>query len=178
MKYVHGYDPLENIRLQDQASTLVELLHSDTVYPAGERVLEPGCGTGAQTITLASNSPETQFISLDISKISIEAAEKRIEAAEIKNVQFQLSDIYNLPFEPGSFDHVFVCFVLEHLEQPQEALRSLKRLLKVSGTITVIEGDHGSTYFYPDNEAAHRAIQCQVDLQQQAGGNANIGREL
>lgn len=25
---------------------------------------------------------------------------------------------------------------------------------------------------------AHRAIQCQVDLQKQAGGNANIGREL
>jgi hypothetical protein len=44
--------------------------------------------------------------------------------------------------------------------------------------MTVIEGDHGSTYFYPDNEAAHRAIGCQVELQKRAGGNANIGREL
>ena len=55
--YVHGYDHRENIRLQDQASTLVELLHSDTSYPAGSRVLEAGCGVGAQTVTLASNSP-------------------------------------------------------------------------------------------------------------------------
>ena len=53
MKYVHGYDPRENIRLQDQASTLVELLHSDTTYPAGSKILEAGCGVGAQTITLA-----------------------------------------------------------------------------------------------------------------------------
>ncbi len=53
MKYVHGYDPRENIRLQDQASTLVQLLHSDTIYPAGSKVLEAGCGVGAQTITLA-----------------------------------------------------------------------------------------------------------------------------
>jgi len=41
--YVHGYDPRENIRLQDQATTLVDLLHSDTAYPAGSRVLEAGC---------------------------------------------------------------------------------------------------------------------------------------
>jgi len=31
--YVHGYNPRENERLQDQAGTLVDLLHSDTSYP-------------------------------------------------------------------------------------------------------------------------------------------------
>ncbi len=46
--YVHGYDTRENVRLQDQASALVELLHHDTFYPAGSRVLEAGCGVGAQ----------------------------------------------------------------------------------------------------------------------------------
>ena len=56
--YVHGYDPKENRRLQDQASTLVELLHSDTSYPEGSSVLEAGCGVGAQTVTLAKNSTE------------------------------------------------------------------------------------------------------------------------
>jgi hypothetical protein len=30
--YIHGYDPRENLRLQDQACTLVELLHSDTAW--------------------------------------------------------------------------------------------------------------------------------------------------
>jgi cyclopropane fatty-acyl-phospholipid synthase-like methyltransferase len=61
MKYVHGYDPRENIRLQDQAYTLVQLLHSDTTYPAGSKVLEAGCGVGAQTITLARNSPQVYW---------------------------------------------------------------------------------------------------------------------
>ena len=40
--YVHGYGPRESIRLQDQAATLVELLHSDTVFAAGSLVLEAG----------------------------------------------------------------------------------------------------------------------------------------
>jgi ubiquinone/menaquinone biosynthesis C-methylase UbiE len=177
-KYVHGYDLRENIRLQDQASSLVELLHSDTAYPADSQVLEAGCGVGAQTITLARNSPEARITSLDISESSLAEAKRKIEAAGFTHVTFQQGDIFNLTFAPESFDHIFVCFVLEHLPRPLEALHSLKKLLKVGGTMTVIEGDHGSTYFYPDNEAAHQAIRCQVELQKRAGGNANIGRAL
>jgi ubiquinone/menaquinone biosynthesis C-methylase UbiE len=176
--YVHGYDPRENIRLQDQASTLVELLHSDTTYPAGDHVLEAGCGVGAQTVTLARNNPTALITSVDISPVSIAEAERKLSAAGFTNVRFQQADIFNLPFGPGSFDHVFVCFVLEHLPKPLDALLALKGVLRKGGTITVIEGDHGSAYFHPDSEAAHKAIQCQVELQRRAGGNANIGREL
>jgi ubiquinone/menaquinone biosynthesis C-methylase UbiE len=177
-EYVHGYNQRENIRLQDQASTLVELLHSDTSYPAGSYVLEAGCGVGAQTIALACNSPLAQIISVDISDSSLAEAKKKLEAAGLANVCFQQGDIFNLTFEPETFDHIFVCFVLEHLSQPLAALHCLSKFLKAGGTITVIEGDHGSAYFYPDNEAAHKAIQCQVELQKRAGGNANIGRSL
>jgi ubiquinone/menaquinone biosynthesis C-methylase UbiE len=178
IKYVHGYDQRENIRLQDQASTLVELLHADTSYPPGSRVLEAGCGVGAQTITLAGNSPQAHFISIDISAFSVAQAKKEVERAGFTNVSFQQADIYQLPFGPESFDHLFVCFVLEHLSRPVEALNRLKILLKRGGTVTVIEGDHGSTYFHPHSQAAYQAVQCQVELQRMAGGNANIGREL
>ena len=176
--YVHGYDSRENRRLQDQANTLVELLHFDTSYQAGHRVLEAGCGVGAQTVSLARNSPKASFVSIDISADSIAKAKRAIEAEGFSNVQFQQADIFNLKFEPASFDHIFVCHVLEHLSRPENALEILKSLIKVGGTITVIEGDHGSAYFYPDSEAAHLSIQCQVELQRRAGGNAMIGREL
>jgi len=176
--YVHGYDQRENIRLQDQASTLVELLHSDTLYPGGSRVLEAGCGVGAQTVTLAKNSPDALITSIDISAASLKEAQTRAAAAGLTNVHFAQADIFNLSYAPDCFDHIFVCFVLEHLAQPVEALHKLKTYLKPGGTITVIEGDHGSTYFYPDSEDAHRAIQCQVELQHRAGGNAMIGRQL
>jgi SAM-dependent methyltransferase len=176
--YVHGYDPRENRRLQDQASTLVELLHWDTTYPEGSSVLEAGCGVGAQTVTLASNSPKTLITSIDVSEISVAEAGKAVQAAGISNVTLRQADIFHLPYPPGSFDHVFVCFVLEHLVQPVEALRALKSVLRPGGTITVIEGDHGSTYFYPDSVHARRAVRCQVELQARAGGNALIGRAL
>ena len=177
-KYVHGYHPRENQRLQDQAGTLVDLLHSDTRYSSGSLVLEAGCGVGAQTVTLAQRSPGARFTSIDISADSITEAKRTVERTGITNVEFRQADIFTLPFNAESFDHVFVCFVLEHLSRPVEALAILRRLLKRGGTITVIEGDHGSTYFHPDSPAALAAIQCQITLQQKAGGNALIGRQL
>src|SRR2546428_3542142 len=69
--YVHGYDRRESLRLQDQAETLVDLLHSDTSYPEGSSVLEAGCGIGAQTIPLARNSPGARIVSVDISAASL-----------------------------------------------------------------------------------------------------------
>jgi ubiquinone/menaquinone biosynthesis C-methylase UbiE len=175
---VHGYRPRENERLQDQAGTLVDLLHADTAYPAGSRVLEAGCGVGAQTVTLARRSPAARFVSVDLSAASLAEATRRIDRAGLTNVELRQADIFALPFEPGSFDHAFVCFVLEHLSRPVAALTILRELLRPGGTITVIEGDHGSAYFHPDSPAAHAAIQCQVRLQREAGGNALIGREL
>lgn len=176
--YVHGYEERESERLFDQAGTLVELLHSDTSYPAGSVILEAGCGVGAQTVTLAQRSSGARFMSVDVSAESLAEAERRTIAAGLTNVEFRQADIFASPFDPESFDHVFVCFVLEHLSQPAAALAILSSLLRPGGTMTVIEGDHGSTYFHPDSRAARAAIQCQVELQRLAGGNALIGRQL
>jgi SAM-dependent methyltransferase len=176
--YVHGYRPREHERLREQAGALVDLLHFDSAYPSGSTVLEAGCGVGAQTVTLALRSPEARFTSVDISADSIAEAGRRADRAGLTNVQFRQADIFELPFDAESFDHVFVCFLLEHLSRPVDALAVLNGLLRPGGSITVVEGDHGSAYFHPDSPAAHAAIQCQVELQAEAGGNALIGRQL
>ena len=176
--YVHGYAHGENQRLFDQANTLAELLHHDTVYPAASQVLEVGCGVGAQTVILAQRSPEAHFTSVDVSPASLEAARASVEQHGLFNVAFHLADVFHLPFEANTFDHVFVCFVLEHLRQPIEALARLKAALKPGGTITVIEGDHASAHFYPESKYAQQTVDCLVTVQASLGGNALIGRQL
>ncbi len=133
--YVHGYDHRENLRLQDQASTLVELLHHDTSYPAGSRVLEAGCGVGAQTVTLARNSPNASITSIDISSSSLVEAKRTVATAGLTNVRFEQGDIFSLPYGPEAFDHIFVYFVLEHFPRSVEALHALRQLLREGGTI-------------------------------------------
>ncbi|MEM6395069.1 MAG: methyltransferase domain-containing protein [Bacteroidota bacterium] len=177
-KYVHGYSEKEASRLNDQANTLADLIHYDSIWPKGSLILEAGCGVGAQTKTVAAQNPDSHFISIDISPVSVEEASSRIADMGLENVGFQVADIFDLPFEDDHFDHILVCFVLEHLPEPERALQILKRKIKTGGTITLIEGDHGSTYFYPDSKLAKRAIKCQVELQAQKGGDADIGRRL
>ena len=157
------------------------MIHCYTTIPYSEKneiILEAGCGVGAQTKIIAPKNAHSRFVSVDISPDSIISASKNIEELNILNVQFKVADIFKLPFADETFDHVFVCFVLEHLSNPSLALNELKRVLKKKGSITVIEGDHGSTYFYPECEESKQAIDCQIELQKRNGGNALIGRQL
>ncbi|HEY3562645.1 MAG TPA: methyltransferase [Kribbella sp.] len=175
--YVHGYTPAETRRLTDQAGTLADLLHGGTTYPAGSRVLEAGCGVGAQTVQLVTRSPGIELVSIDISEESLAQAKARVaEQAPDAVVDWRHLDLHDLPDE--KFDHVFVCFVLEHLTDPAAALTRLRGLLNPGGTITVIEGDHGSAFFHPHSPRAQAVVNCLVDLQAEAGGDSLIGRRL
>ncbi len=177
-KYVHGYSKKESVRLRNQADTVARLLHDDTVYPTNSRILEAGCGVGAQTIYLARNSPRAKIVSVDISEASLKEAKKLIEKHKIKNVLFQQADIFDLPFEDESFDHVFVCFLLEHLPNPVKALSCLRKALKKGGSITVFEGDHGSCYFYPESKESVQTWKCLIRSQADLKGDSLIGRQL
>jgi len=91
--YVHGYSEREAIRLVDQAKTLSALMHHDTVYSAGSLVLEAGCGVGAQTITLARNSPQAKITSLDISEPSLNHARALIKKRGFRMSIFKLETL-------------------------------------------------------------------------------------
>ena len=179
MSYVHGYHERESERLRDQAGSLVELLHGDTSYPPGARVLEAGCGVGAQTVTLAANSPEARFTSVDLSAESAargRAAGARGRAHERRVRGRPTSSTCRSSPRRSTTSSSASCSSTS--PSRSQALERLKAVLKPGGTITVIEGDHGSAYFHPDSEAAHEAIQCQVTLQRDAGGNSLIGRQV
>lgn len=176
--YVHGYSAVEAARLADQAQTLADVLHEGVRYPAGAMVLEAGCGVGAQTVRLAAASPEARFISVDISTDSLAQARRAVAEAGLDNVTFMRANLLNPPFADESFDHVFVCFVLEHLAEPLAVLRRLRRLLRPGGQITVIEGDHGSCYFHPESAEAMAVWRCLIQAQAAMGGDSLIGRRL
>ena len=79
-KYVHGYSEIEASRLNDQADSLANLLHYDSIWNDGSIILEAGCGVGAQTKTVAPKNKKSRFISIDISFDSVEQAKNLIDS--------------------------------------------------------------------------------------------------
>ena len=116
--YVHGYNDPENQRLLDQSRILDDLIHRDTEFAPGSRVLELGCGVGAQTRIVARKNPDVHFTCVDISESSLEAAKANARRAGLTNVSFQRGDARTLPIPEQPFDAAFFCFVLEHVAQP------------------------------------------------------------
>ena len=164
-RYVHGYTSRESLRLREQSAILETILHADTAFPADSRVLEAGCGVGAQSRILSDKCPETRFTAVDISLDSLNQA----KYLDLPNFTFTQADIFALPFEDEFFDHVFVCFVLEHLNVPVRALKELKRILKPGGTLILIEGDHGSCFWHPETDGSLRVWNALITVQRQLG---------
>ena len=67
---------------------------------------------------------------------------------------------------------------MEHLDNPVAALVELKRVLKTGGTITVIEGDHGSCFWHPETPESLAAWNGLITAQRNIGHDPNIGRRL
>lgn len=178
MSYVHGYTDRETRRLLEQSLILEQLLHQGTTFPAGCRVLEAGCGVGAQTSILARRNPDIKLTSIDISGESVEKASRLVTELGFEHVEVKQADLLDSGFEAASFDHIFICFVLEHLDDPVRALRAMKKLLVGGGSLTVIEGDHGSGFWTPETRASRLAWQGLVESQQKLGHDPNIGRRL
>lgn len=128
--------------------------------------------------------PGARLTAVDVSAASLDQARARVAAAGLPapggggRVEWVRADLHDPPFADGAFDHVFVCFVLEHLPDPGAVLAGLRRVLRPGGTLTVIEGDHGSAFFHPDSAHARAAVSHLVALQAAAGGDALVGRRL
>lgn len=176
--YVHGYSAAEEVRLNRQANILVDFIHARTIFAPGSRILEAGCGVGAQTIQLAMRNPEARLVAIDRSADSLEIARGRVHACGLTNVEFQLADINELPFRDGELDAAFLCFVLEHLPSRGRALGEVRRVLRPGARVHAFEGDHGSVLPWPNHPAIGRLVDAVSRYQCLQGGDPFTGRQL
>lgn len=176
--YVHGYSAEESERLNAQAGILSGFIHAKAIFAPGSKVLEAGCGVGAQTIQLAQRNPEVSFVSIDYSADSLAVARGRAAALALSNVEFQCADIQALPFADAEFDGAFLCFVLEHLASPERALAEIRRVMRFGARLCAFEGDHGTVLPHPDDPAIHHMVWAIAKLQSLEGGDARLGRKL
>lgn len=87
--------------------------------------------------------------SIDISEVSVEKAGGLVSELGLKNVTVEQAALFDLGFEKAAFDHIFICFVLEHLKEPTKAHGKTKELLAKGGKqIHSFQGGSGPSVYH------------------------------
>jgi SAM-dependent methyltransferase len=106
---------------------------------AGERLLDAGCGAGEVARQLATRVGDTGSIAaVDLSEDAISTARARHDGSPIA---YTVGDITALDFPDGHFDGVRCERVLQHLQDPDRAVKELIRMTRRGGRVCVIDTD-------------------------------------
>lgn len=175
--YVHGYGTPEQERLVEQAEHWRQRLILDgTELKPGTRLLEIGCGVGAVLAVLGQEFPGVELFGVDVEPAQLEFARQHLERAGVEATLLE-ADALALPFENESFDHVWMMWFLEHLADPQSALREARRVLVPDGAITAIEVDYSTCRAEPST-AAFEALVTAMVRGMAASGWSDAGTRL
>ena len=160
--YVHGYGTPEQERLVEQAEHWRHrLIRDGTRIEPGTRLLEVGCGAGAVLAVLGQEFPGVQLVGVDIEPKQLEFARGHLERAGVEATLLE-ADALALPFEDGSFDHVWMMWFLEHVADPVAVLQEARRVLVPGGAITAIEVDYSSCRAEPSTPAIEALFRAMV----------------
>jgi ubiquinone/menaquinone biosynthesis C-methylase UbiE len=167
--YVHGYGTPEQERLVEQAEHWRHrLIRNGTQLEPGTRLLEVGCGVGAVLAVLGQEFPGIHLTGVDIEPRQLDYARGHLERAGVEATLLQ-ADALELPFEDGSFDHVWMMWFLEHVADPPAVLREARRVLIPAGAITAIEVDYSTVRAEPSTYALEALFRSMVQSMAASG---------
>ena len=120
----------------------------------GMTVLEVGPGNGRYTVETARRVGDAgKVVTIDIEPKMLERVRRRAQAEGITNLETQMADVYNLPFEDGIFDAIYMITVISEIPEPQRAMREFYRVLAPAGILAFSE-----LLTDPDYPLAHTLI--------------------
>jgi SAM-dependent methyltransferase len=116
-------------------SALACLYGRSFASPSHCRVLEAGCGDGANLLSMAATAPQSRFVGFDLAETAIAQARATATAAGLTNVEFSVMDIEDAPESLGEFDYIIAhgiyAWVPAHIREA--LMRLIGRTLAPSG---------------------------------------------
>ncbi len=178
--YLHGDRPEEEGRLRHQAEFLARLVHERLPFTGCKRLLEVGCGVGAQSAILLRSFPGLHVTGVDVNPSQIAAATTATarDPDLAARSEFVAMDAQDLRYGPAAFDGAFLCWILEHLPDPRRALAEVKRVLAPGAPIVCTEVVIGTLWLDPYGPDLASFWRAYGEHQTALGGDPSVGAKL
>jgi SAM-dependent methyltransferase len=175
--YTHGHHEsvLRAHRRRTAANSAGYLLPH--VQP-GISLLDVGCGPGTITADLAARVAPGQVTAVEMTDDALDLARAEAQARGQSNIVFATSDVHALDFPDDTFDVVHAHQVLQHVGDPVQALREMRRVCKPGGVVGVRDSDYAGFVWFPQSPALDRWMTLYVTAARLNGGEPDAGRRL
>ena len=140
------------------------------------RILDIGCGPGTITVDLADRVPRGHVTGIDAAPDIIEQARGLTRGRG--TLDFAAGDVSAFGDPAGAFDVVHAHQVLQHLGDPVQALREMRRVTRPGGLIAVRDADYAAMTWYPDIPALDDWLALYQRVARGNGGEPRAGRRL
>ncbi|MFY7807123.1 MAG: methyltransferase domain-containing protein [Limnoraphis robusta] len=136
----HGYYGPEGNLSKERRQAQIDLIEEFLRWGMGfsepsqfSKILDVGCGIGGSTLYLAEKF-QAEATGITLSPVQANRATERAQNAQLgQQVNFQVANALEMPFEDDSFDLVWSLESGEHMPNKQQFLRECYRVLKPGG---------------------------------------------
>jgi ubiquinone/menaquinone biosynthesis C-methylase UbiE len=177
IKYTHGHHEsvLRSHRWRTAENSAAYLLGA---LKPGLALLDVGCGPGNLTIDLASRVSPGRVVGIDAAQTVVDAARAAAHEQGATAVEFEVADVYDLPFADRAFDVVHAHQVLQHLADPVAALREMRRVCRPGGVVAARDSDYETMTWYPESDGITRWLAMYRKVARANGAEPDAGRRL
>lgn len=144
----------------------------------GMSVLDVGCGPGTITVGLAARVAPGRVVAVEMTDEALDLARAEVQARGQSNIEFVTSDVHALDVPDNTFDVVHAHQVLQHVADPVQALRELRRVCVPNGIVAARDADYSGFMWFPQLPTLDRWRELYSEAARANGGEPDAGRRL
>jgi ubiquinone/menaquinone biosynthesis C-methylase UbiE len=175
--YIHGHH--ESVlrshawrTAENSAAYLLAELRPDST------ILDIGCGPGTISADFAALVPDGHVTAVDYAPAIVDQAAKEAESRDLANMTFGVADVHELQYEDDTFDVVHAHQVLQHVGDPVQALREMRRVAKPGGVVAARDSDYRAFTWFPASQGLSDWLDLYEEVARAGGGEPDAGRHL